>query len=244
MKNSKAYYKCLNLIRGNLQGTLNTNSVMDPGYPFGSFVRYAFDFEGNIILLLSSIAEHTQNFLNDNRVSLTIIDRLSETLSQEVARATILGEINKIQEPLEEKTVYEIFFPESSGFYDQFHDFNFYKLSMKKIRFIGGFAQAYWLEVAEVQKKQFLGIEEQNMIVDHMNNEHCDTLIALILFHFKINIINENNIKLIYCDSNGLWIKYKTIYYIPFKKDAKTIGQVKKEIIQLSKFAKQNTQII
>ena len=82
------------------------------------------------------------------------------------------------------------------------------------------------------------------MIIDHMNTEHRDTLIALILFHFKINPISENSAKLIYFDSNGLWIKYKTIYYIPFKKEAKTIGQVKKEIIQLSKFAKQNTQII
>ena len=112
---------------------------------------------------------------------------------------------------------------------------------MKKIRFIGGFAQAHWIEAAEMQKKQFLDIDNQKMIIDHMNTEHRDTLVAFILFHFKIKPISEDNIKLIYLDSNGLWIKYKTIYYIPFKKEAKTTGKVKKEIIQLSKFAKQNT---
>src|SRR5262245_65544357 len=53
-------------------GTLSTLSRRHPGHPFGSVMPYAPDDRGAPLLLISSMAMHTQNLEADPRASLLV----------------------------------------------------------------------------------------------------------------------------------------------------------------------------
>ena len=53
-------------------GSLSTLSRKQPGYPFGSLMPFALDGEGRPLLLISTMAMHTQNLRQDPRASLLI----------------------------------------------------------------------------------------------------------------------------------------------------------------------------
>src|SRR5207245_3655445 len=53
-------------------GSLSTLSRKHPGWPFGSVMPYALDVTGRPIFLISSMAMHTQNLLNDPKASLLV----------------------------------------------------------------------------------------------------------------------------------------------------------------------------
>src|SRR2546422_7509877 len=64
-------------------GTLATLSRKHPGHPFGSIMPYALDAEGRPLLLISSMAVHTQNLGADPRASLFVTQPLSSARSEE-----------------------------------------------------------------------------------------------------------------------------------------------------------------
>src|ERR1700741_1118853 len=53
-------------------GTLATLSRKHPGHPFASVMPYALDAQGRPLLLISSMAMHTQNLAGDGRASLLV----------------------------------------------------------------------------------------------------------------------------------------------------------------------------
>ncbi|CAN0509105.1 unnamed protein product, partial [Phaeothamnion confervicola] len=62
------------------------------GFPFGSLVSFAIDPQGNVLLLLSDLAEHTQNLRNNPKASLMVGQKTSgDPLAG--GRVTLLGEI-------------------------------------------------------------------------------------------------------------------------------------------------------
>ena len=56
-------------------GSLSTLSRKQPGFPFGSVMPYGLDDHGRPILLISTMAMHTQNLQADPRASLLVIQR-------------------------------------------------------------------------------------------------------------------------------------------------------------------------
>ena len=52
--------------------TLSTLSRKHPGFPFGSLMPFALDSAGRPIFLISTMAMHTQNLLQDGRASLLV----------------------------------------------------------------------------------------------------------------------------------------------------------------------------
>src|SRR5438445_6339463 len=53
-------------------GTLATLSRKHPGHPFASVMPYALDERGRPLILISSMAMHTQNLVADARASLLV----------------------------------------------------------------------------------------------------------------------------------------------------------------------------
>src|SRR5205814_8470008 len=64
--------KARTLIHLGRVGSLSTMSRKHPGWPFGSVMPYALDVTGRPIFLISSMAMHTQNLLNDPKASLLV----------------------------------------------------------------------------------------------------------------------------------------------------------------------------
>ncbi|MBO0797641.1 MAG: pyridoxamine 5'-phosphate oxidase family protein [Blastocatellia bacterium] len=56
-------------------GVLSTHSVEVAGYPFGSIAPYTLNYNGEPIILISDIAQHTRNIKRNNKVSLITVKR-------------------------------------------------------------------------------------------------------------------------------------------------------------------------
>ena len=76
-------------------GVLSTISVKLKGIPFGSVVPYCLDKDGQPVVLISRIAEHTHNISSDSRSSITILNYDQEDV-QSKARITLSGKMKII----------------------------------------------------------------------------------------------------------------------------------------------------
>ena len=165
-------------------GVLGTHSVDVEGYPFGSIAPYALDYDGEPVMLISDIAQHTRNIKRDARVSLTVFERLVAD-PQAAGRLTWIGDATPIERS--EGAIrdrYLRYFPSSASYFEM-HDFSFYRVRLRRARFIGGFGQIFWIERDDlVAANPFR--ESEAEIVDHMNVDHrkalahyCRTLAGL-----------------------------------------------------------------
>jgi putative heme iron utilization protein len=155
-------------------GVLSTHSVEVEGYPFGSITPFVINYDGEPTLLISHIAQHTRNIRHNNKVSLTVFDRRADD-PQSSGRLTWVGEAEMIGvADTEVSRRYLRYFPSAESYFET-HDFSFYRIGLRKARFIGGFGQIYWIEPETMLiKNPFRETEEG--IVEHMNNDHRQAL--------------------------------------------------------------------
>ncbi|MBT3583641.1 MAG: hypothetical protein HN509_01935 [Halobacteriovoraceae bacterium] len=130
-------------------GILSTHSLDCPGYPFGSLTPYALDGKNYPILLVSDLAQHTKNMIEDPKVSLTIAEESDDDKKQTLGRLTYLGTAQKIEESdadfKEVSNIYLSRFPESKSYFEA-HNFFFYRLNFFRGRLIEGFGKICWIE--------------------------------------------------------------------------------------------------
>ena len=72
------------------KGVLSTHSARFAGYPFGSIAPFVVDHSGCPVILISTLAEHTKNILQNPHVSLIVLDDADDM--QANARLTVLGQ--------------------------------------------------------------------------------------------------------------------------------------------------------
>lgn len=125
-------------------GVLSTLSRKAEGWPFGSLTPFALTEVGQPLVLLSGLAEHTQNLLADPRVSLFVQDSQALANPQAGARATLLCTAAAVSDAVAAQTVYLQRFPEADSLL-QLGDFRFFRLQIERVRFIGGFGDMYWV---------------------------------------------------------------------------------------------------
>src|SRR5665647_2823278 len=78
------------MLRGHRYGALSTLSKKFDGCPFGSITPYLVDHDGSLLILISSLAEHTKNIEHDSRVSLITHDQRDADI-QTQGRVTVVG---------------------------------------------------------------------------------------------------------------------------------------------------------
>ena len=158
-------------------GVMSTHSIDVEGYPFGSIAPYTLNYDGEPIILISDIAQHTRNIKQNNRVSLTVFDPQADD-PQSGSRLTWIGDSQPIDaSDAETRDRYLRYFPSAESYFDT-HDFSFYRIGLRRARFIGGFGQIFWIEPdAMLIKNPFR--ETERGIVEHMNRDHQQAL-----FHY------------------------------------------------------------
>ena len=146
MSNSQQIETVQNFIQQEKFGVLSTLSLKHDGWPFGSATPYAISASGDPIILVSSLAEHTKNMLNDPRVSLFIQDMTTNANPQSIARATLLGVVESLNEKEVEVATqqYVSRFPEAAQNF-QLGGFSLLKIGVKQVRYIGGFGEMFWV---------------------------------------------------------------------------------------------------
>src|SRR5271165_2795640 len=121
-------------------GSLSTLSRKQPGFPFGSLMPYALDTQGRPIVLVSTMAMHTQNLQADPRASLFVTEPHASGDPLGASRVTLMGNVVRIPEPdvAAARTAYLTRYPDSKYWVD-FDDFFFYRMDVLDVYYVGGF---------------------------------------------------------------------------------------------------------
>jgi putative heme iron utilization protein len=158
------------LLRAHRYGALCTLSKKFDGHPFGSITPYLIDHDGSLLILISTLAEHTKNIQNDSRVSL-ITHNQESTHIQTQGRVTVLGSatLDTARDTVGKR--YLRYFPEAKTYFAM-HDFSFYRIVPQAIRFIGGFGNIQWVKTAEYSLANYPLIAQEGDFISKMNTEH------------------------------------------------------------------------
>ena len=162
------------LVRGCDNAVLSTGQTAD-GWPYGSLVMTACDYEGRPIMLLSDLAEHSKNLKQDSRVSLVFdaTDGLEDRLTG--ARVTVMGRATVTNTPIDRMRY--LARHSSAAVYADFNDFNFYTLEVIRVHQVAGFGAIDWIPGAAFLYQsgpfgEFAVIEKQ--IVENFKRRNLD----------------------------------------------------------------------
>ena len=174
------------MLRAHRYGALSTLSKKFDGYPFGSITPYLVDHDGSLIILISTLAEHTKNIQNNPRVSL-ITHNQSNPEIQTQGRATVIGDANRIDDREQAGVRYLRYFPEAKT-YMGMHDFSFYRIAPVAIRFIGGFGKIHWADLTEYVPKNFeVYAQQETRLLATLNIQQQSALLLLLKEQHGVN---------------------------------------------------------
>jgi putative heme iron utilization protein len=151
------------------------------GYPWGSFVTYGLLADGSPVLLLSTLAEHGRNLLEDQRASLMVSEAPSGRDPLDSGRVTLLGRASRpADEELDAARAAHLAAVPKASAYVEFGDFSLYVLQVERVRWVGGYglmdsadAAAY----AAAEPDPVAG--SAAFAVRHLNEDHGDALLAM-----------------------------------------------------------------
>lgn len=167
------------MLRGHRYGVLCTLSKKFDGYPFGSITPYLMDHDGSLLILVSTLAEHTKNIRHDPRVSLITHDQRDPHI-QSQGRVTVIGRASIEPDTAPSGLRYLRHFPEAHSYFSM-HDFSFYRIRPIAIRYIGGFGKIHWIDMgnyAVLHAEAFARREES--LLDEINSFHQDVLQQMV----------------------------------------------------------------
>lgn len=197
----KAVKDVRRLVRSRANAVLSTVSSEMDGWPFGSVAPYVLDHQGHPVLLLSDLAQHTRNIQKDPRMSLLVWED-DQTDIQAAARATVMGRATEIEGTETLRDRYLRYLPQAQPYF-AVHDFRFYRLSVERVRFIGGFGDIHWVRgedyllAADAYGPGF--IEAETGAVIHMNGDHRDALVQ----YCRAQGVEETEPRLLGIDPEG-----------------------------------------
>jgi putative heme iron utilization protein len=166
------------LLRTCRQGALAT-LMPGSGDPYCSLVNIASAPDGAPVLLISKLANHTKNILNDARVSLMLDERAAGD-PLEGARIMVAGVAERAEgdDIALLKRRYLAAHP-SAEMFAGFGDFGFFRIAIKGVHLVAGFGRIVDLKASDVMidvasAAGLIGAESD--IVAHMNDDHADTM--------------------------------------------------------------------
>jgi heme iron utilization protein len=188
--------------------TLSTLSRKHPGYPFGSLMPYALDYEGRPIFLISNMAMHTQNLKSNARASL-FIGQAADGDPLGASRATLVGDVEPVavDEVSSAREQYLSRHGNSRSWVD-FADFSFYRLQPIDIYYVGGFGVMGWVSAEDYHRALPDPLAEAAAgIIDHMNADHVAAMILLARKHAGLE---ASEAAMTSVDRLGFFVRLKT----------------------------------
>ena len=226
------------LLRSVDSGILSTMSRELPGYPFGSVTPYFLTHTGQVVIYVSTIAQHTKNMKADQRVCLTVMDR-GVGNSQALGRATVVGDATIVSgDDAEQAERYFRLFPEAVN-YGQTHDFYFFGITPLRVRYIGGFGKIYWVESNDWSSPVPEWSADESGIVDHMNKDHGDALKSIVR---HTSSQTAEAVQMLAVDMEGFHVRADdTVLYIPFESPCLAKDSVRTAMVNLTKRSREES---
>jgi putative heme iron utilization protein len=180
-------------------GTLCTISSFDgiSGAPFGSFVDYVLDDDGNPVLLMNEMSMHTVNIVNNPAGMVTLFAQLgagggigqgnkadnTPSKGQDISRCSITGTIKKLNpKDTDDMDTIRMRYSLTHVYADQVMDspkFAFYRIKASKVYFVGGFGVlAKWVSLDEYKTAEpDILAKDAGYIITKLNREYMDDLV-------------------------------------------------------------------
>lgn len=222
------------LLQEGYKAVLSTHSKEVEGYPFGSVVPYCLDAQSRPVILISTIAQHTKNLKEDARASIIVLAQGEDI--QAAARLTVVGDFEQIPEDESDGVAerYYRYFPDSRD-YHKTHDFSFWRLNPKRLRFIGGFGRIHWQAPEGVLKASPFDYAREAGMVNHMNDDHAD---AILHYCAQANVAVPEGVTPVMTglDSEGMHLRLGyQIVRIPFEKEVTTPLEARETLVAMAR---------
>jgi hypothetical protein len=153
----------IDLLHGATYGTLATQSLGLPGYPYATVVPNVLDECHRPLLLVSALAEHTKNLLADPRLSLSLLEP-NCTNVQTAARLTLIGDAERFEPGELLQGRYLRYLPDAEQYLQL--DFMFFRIVPRRLRSIAGLGRMGWLEADDFSRLPSLSLETENQLLD------------------------------------------------------------------------------
>jgi hypothetical protein len=163
------------LIRSGRYASLGTLE-RESGAPYVSLASTATDFDGAPVILISTLAVHTQNLLVDPMVSILFAEiGAGDPVGH--PRVSVVGTARKVEDEAPRRRFLERH--EAARFYAGFADFSFWRIEPRGAHLVAGFGRIVDLKpvdllVATEGAEGLSGAEAE--AVAHVNEDHRDTL--------------------------------------------------------------------
>jgi putative heme iron utilization protein len=191
------------LLRRSRQGALAT-LMTGSGDPYCSLVNVASFADGSPILLISRLAIHTKNILDDSRVSLMLDERAAGD-PLEGARIMLAGKAEEASgdDVAVLRRRYLNVHPSAEAFVD-FKDFSFFRIRPAGLHLVAGFGR-----IIDLKPGQFMTdisdaaalLEAEQGAVEHMNADHRE---AMNLYATKLLGAEAADWRCTGCDPDGI----------------------------------------
>ena len=196
------------LLESESVGTLATQSVRHPGWPFASVMPFALAENAAPLFLISGMAIHSQNLIADRRASLLVMQSGRDSDPLGSPRATLLGNVRRIEDPSQQLRQAYLARHSSARYWIDFSDFAFFQLEVTDVYFVGGFGVMGWVTADDYRAAEPDPLMDAAAgIIEHMNADHAESLRG-IARHF--GSLEAEEATMVSCDRLGFVLRVKT----------------------------------
>lgn len=226
------------VMRGVDRAALATGQRDAGGWPYPSLVLTALDVDGSPLLLISTLADHTRNLLEDPRCGLLFDGTagLDEPLTG--PRVSVLGTAAKADDPRHR----ERFVARHPGaaFYAGFGDFAVWRVTVERAHLVAGFGRIHWIAGGEIVRPatevDALAARDAD-VVGHMNEDHAD---AVRLYATVLAGQPDGDWRMTGVDPDGFDLRCGgRIARVPFGRPVADAEAARVELVRLVKRARQ-----
>ena len=152
-------------------------------------------------------------------------------------RITIVGTAELVRGEDELQEHYYRYFPQSRT-YDTVHDFSFYRIKPRAIRYIGGFGAIHWINPKDLFQANPFQSKQEAHIINHMNDDHRKDLILYCTYYRKITVSDDDTISMCGIDADGfdVLLNQQKIRF-NFESKISTVEDARKAMVKMSKSA-------
>ena len=204
--------------------------------PYASLVLTATAPDGAPLLLISRLAQHTQNLDREPRASLLFDGTagLDEPLTG--PRVTVLGEARRLDdERLKARFVRR---HPSAALYASFADFGLFRLEPQRGHLVAGFGRIEWIGRDALLTAPAPALAEaEEEIVAHMNEDHDE---AVQLYAQRLCSMSGEGWRMTGIDPDGLDVRRGgEVARLTFSDRVETPQQARAELVRLAKEARE-----
>jgi len=233
------------LMRGGATAVLSSR-IGPGGWPYGSLVLVACAHDATPILLISSLAEHTRNITDDDRVSLLFdgTGGLDNPLTG--PRLTVLGRARRDDLPNSHRVGHRERFlnrhPSAADYVD-FGDFAFFRVAVERAHLVAGFGAIHWIDGADLMldgARATAFAEAERAVRAHMNADHAD---AVALYAEKLAGQPGGAWRMVGCDADGVDLRLNLplgsrLARVDFATPATSPDELRPAMIELARIAR------